>query len=129
VLYKIVCGAYQLVDTGRIHPVRERALRALERSVDYIESVMPDALGLESQRDLIDYALQLVSIDGHYLETGVFTGGTFRYIARYRTADHPRVRQRACPRRGRVSASAASRSTYQRPFAARTGSGFLAVWR
>jgi len=26
-LYKIVCGAYQLVDTGRIHPVRERALR------------------------------------------------------------------------------------------------------
>ena len=81
-LYKIVCGAYQLVDTGRIHPVRERALRALERSVDYIESAMPDALGLESQRDLIDYALQLVSIDGHYLETGVFTGGTIRYIAR-----------------------------------------------
>ena len=28
VLYKIVCGAYQLADTGRIHPTRERALRA-----------------------------------------------------------------------------------------------------
>src|SRR4029077_1697871 len=81
-LYKIVCGAYQLADTGRIHPMRERALRALQRSVDYIESAMRDALGLESQRELIDYSLQAVSIDGHYLEFGVFTGGTIRYMAR-----------------------------------------------
>ena len=36
-LYKIVCGAYQCVDVGRVHPARERALRALQRSVDYIE--------------------------------------------------------------------------------------------
>src|ERR1700719_2895870 len=82
VLYKIVCGAYQLADTGRIHPVRERALRALNRSVDYIESAMPDALGLDSQRELIDYSLKAVAVDGHYLEFGVFTGGTIRYIAR-----------------------------------------------
>jgi len=81
-LYKIVCGAYQLVDTGRIHPVRERALRALQRSVDYIESAMPDALGLENQRELIDFSLRAVAIDGHYLEFGVFTGGTIRYMAR-----------------------------------------------
>ena len=67
VLYKIVCGAYQLVDTGWIHPVRERALRALQRSVDYVESAMPDALGFDSQRELIDYSLQAVAIDGHYL--------------------------------------------------------------
>jgi len=81
-LYKIVCGAYQLADTGRIHPMRERALRALQRSVDYIERAMPDALGLESQRELIDYSLQAVGIEGHYLEFGVFTGGTIRYMAR-----------------------------------------------
>jgi hypothetical protein len=82
VLYKIVCGAYQLADTGRIHPVRERALRALNRSVDYIESAMPDALGLDSQRELIDFSIKAVAVDGHYLEFGVFTGGTIRYIAR-----------------------------------------------
>jgi hypothetical protein len=82
-LYKIVCGAYQLVDTGRIHPVRERALRALQRSVDYIESAMPGALGLENQRELIDFSLRAVAIDGHYLEFGVFTGGTIRYMARH----------------------------------------------
>jgi hypothetical protein len=83
VLYKIVCGAYQLADTGRIHPVRERALRALQRSVDYVESAMPDTLGFDSQRELIDYSLHAVAIDGYYLEFGVYTGGTIRYVARH----------------------------------------------
>jgi hypothetical protein len=82
VLYKIICAAYQAADVGRIHPARERALRALQRSVDYVESAMPDALGFDSQRELIDYSLQAVAIDGHYLEFGVYTGGTIRYIAR-----------------------------------------------
>ena len=40
VLYRIVCGLYQVADVGRIHPMRERSLRALKRSgrvlpVDY----------------------------------------------------------------------------------------------
>ncbi len=82
VLYKIICGIYQAADIGRIHPARERSLRALQRSVDYVESAMPDALGFDSQRDLIEYALQTVAIEGHYLEFGVFTGGTIRFIAR-----------------------------------------------
>jgi hypothetical protein len=81
VLYKIVCGFYQLGDVGRIHPMRERSLRALQRSVDYIEREMPDALGFESQRELIDFALAAVGIEGHFLEFGVFTGGTIRFIA------------------------------------------------
>ena len=81
VLYKIVCGAYQLADVGRIHPARERALRELQRSVDYIERAMPDAVAFESQRELIEYALQSVTVEGHYTEFGVFTGGTIRFIA------------------------------------------------
>jgi hypothetical protein len=43
---------------------------------------MPDALGFDSQRELIEYPLGAVTIDGHYLEFGVFTGGTIRFIAR-----------------------------------------------
>ena len=82
VLYRIVCGIYQLADVGRIHPIRERSLRALERTVDYVERAMPDALGLESQRELIEYALAQTRVDGHYLEFGVFTGGTIRFIAK-----------------------------------------------
>jgi hypothetical protein len=82
VLYKIVCAAYQLADVGRIHPARERAFRALQRSVDYIERAMPDALGFDSQRELIEFALKAVAVEGYYLEFGVFTGGTIRFIAR-----------------------------------------------
>jgi len=80
--YKVICGIYQAADIGRIHPARERALRALRRSVDYLERNMPDALGFDSQRELIDYSLAAVAIDGHYMEFGVFTGGTIRFIAR-----------------------------------------------
>jgi Macrocin-O-methyltransferase (TylF) len=80
--YKVVCGIYQAADIGRIHPARERALRALRRSVDYLEQNMSDALGFDNQRELIEYSLGAVTLDGHYLEFGVFTGGTIRYIAR-----------------------------------------------
>lgn len=82
ILYKIVCGFYQLADVGRIHPMRERSLRALQRSVDYIETHMPDALGFDSQRELLEYSLTAAKVDGHYLEFGVFTGGTIRFMAK-----------------------------------------------
>jgi hypothetical protein len=81
VLYKIVCAFYQLADVGLIHPMRERSIRALNRTVDYIEASMPDALGFENQRELTAYALTAAKADGHYLEFGVFTGGTIRFIA------------------------------------------------
>lgn len=83
-LYRVVLGGFQLFDTGRLHPVRERAIRALASSVDYIDAHMPDALGFETQRELLDYALQMAHASGHFLEFGVFSGGTIRYIARRR---------------------------------------------
>ena len=86
VLYRLVMSGYQLLDTGRMHPVRERAIRALNSSVDYIESSMPDALGFDSQRELIDYSLTQVPAEGHYMEFGVFSGGTIRHIARRKPA-------------------------------------------
>jgi predicted O-methyltransferase YrrM len=82
VLHKSVMAAFQLFDIGRLHPARERAIRELARSVDYVESHMPDALGLETQKDLLDYALAQTKVPGHYVEFGVFGGGTIRHIAR-----------------------------------------------
>ena len=81
-LNKAVCSLYQLADVGRVHPLRERSLRELQRTVDYIEKAMPDAIGLETQREIIDFALACATIEGHYLEFGVFTGGTMRFMAR-----------------------------------------------
>src|SRR3954465_5646500 len=81
-LYKIICGFYQAADVGRIHPMRERSLRALQRSVDYIENTKTDALGFESQRELTEFSLSAVQIEGHYPSFGVFTGGTNRFLSR-----------------------------------------------
>jgi hypothetical protein len=82
-LQMIVLAGYQLIDSGRMHPVRERALRALNRSVDYIETRMADAVGLDTQKDILRYALAETKVAGHYLEFGVYTGGTTRFIARW----------------------------------------------
>lgn len=84
ILYRIVLSGYQLFDTGRLHPVRERAIRALNASVDYVEQNMPDALGFDTQKDVLTYAIAETKIPGYYLEFGVFTGGTIRYLARLR---------------------------------------------
>jgi methyltransferase family protein len=81
-LYRIVLAGYQLLDTGRLHPVRERNIRSLASSVDYLDEHMADAIGFETQKELIDHALRLVSVDGHLLECGVFSGGTIRHIAK-----------------------------------------------
>ena len=81
-LYRVVLAGYQLLDTGRLHPVRERAIRALNTSVDYIEDQMIDALGFDTQKEVLTYALGRATQPGHFLEFGVFTGGTIRYLAR-----------------------------------------------
>jgi hypothetical protein len=82
-LHRLVMAGYELVDVGRFHPVRERNMRALACTVDYIERHMTDAIGLETQKDLINYALRNVTVvGGYYLEFGVFSGGTIRYIAK-----------------------------------------------
>jgi hypothetical protein len=62
-----------------LHPVRERSLRALDLH-------MPEAIGFDSQKEVIDFALEEVPACGHYLEFGVFSGGTIRYIARRKRA-------------------------------------------
>jgi hypothetical protein len=82
ILYRLVLSGYQLLDTGRMHPLRERGLRALAASVDYIDRQMPDALGFETQKELLEYALSQSEPEGHFLEFGVYSGGTLRYIAR-----------------------------------------------
>jgi hypothetical protein len=76
-----MCGLYQALDVARIHPVRERALRALDDTVNFIDEHMPDAIGFETQKEVTEYALAQIKVQGHHMEFGVFTGGTTRFIA------------------------------------------------
>lgn len=83
IMYRLVHAAFQLFGVGQLHPFRERQVRALHRSVDYIESQMPAALGFETQKELIEYSLKQVTVGGHYLEFGVFRGHTIRFISKH----------------------------------------------
>jgi hypothetical protein len=82
IVYRVMCGFYQALDVARIHPVRVRALRALEDTVNFIDEHMPDAIGFETQKEVTEYALAQIKVAGHHMEFGVFTGGTTRFIAR-----------------------------------------------
>jgi hypothetical protein len=82
-LYVLMGGFRQLRDVAEVHPARAMALRALDRTVDFIEREMPNALALEKQSDLLRYALSQVTLDGPYVEFGVFTGGTTRFLAKH----------------------------------------------
>ncbi len=81
-LYKIIGAGFQLFDVGYVHPVRERNLRSLHKSVDYIEANMPDALGFTTQRELMNYAIHQATSEGCFTEFGVFKGGTMRFMAK-----------------------------------------------
>ncbi len=81
-LYTVMCAFRQVRDVAEIHPARAMALRALDRTVDFIERDMPTALALEKQADVLRYALSQVTLTGAYCEFGVFAGGTARYIGK-----------------------------------------------
>lgn len=81
-LYVIVEAAFQLFDVGYMHPVRIRNWRALQHSVDYIDANMPDVLGFQSQKRLMEHSIAQVKVDGCFTEFGVYKGGTIRFMAK-----------------------------------------------
>jgi hypothetical protein len=80
-IQNIICQAYELFDFGAMHPVRQIRKQALDQTVEYVEQNMMSAIGVYTPRQALDVALSNVSVDGHFLEFGVFKGGTIRYIA------------------------------------------------
>ena len=68
-------------DFPRLHPAREMKKLALEESVQYAQKYMRNAVGMESSREVLSSALQQVEVPGHFLEFGVYKGGSIRFIA------------------------------------------------
>ena len=43
---------------------------------------MPDALGFDTQKELLTYSINAAKEEGYFMEFGVFTGGTMRFMAK-----------------------------------------------
>lgn len=82
---QLLCEVREIFDFAGLHPVREMQKVALGESVDYIRGNMKTAIGVYTPRQVLDIAFRRVPDNGHFLEFGVYRGGTIRYIAqRYR---------------------------------------------
>jgi len=68
-------------DFPRLHPAREMKKIALQESVQYAQKHMRTAVGMESSREVLAAALGKVSVPGHYLEFGVYKGGSITFVA------------------------------------------------
>jgi Macrocin-O-methyltransferase (TylF) len=80
-IQKWLCTLQDFWDFPRLHPAREMKRLALEESVQYAGKYMRTAVGMESSREVLESALRKVAVPGHYLEFGVYKGGTISFIA------------------------------------------------
>ncbi len=70
------------LDYSTFHPYRALQQRALGETMDFITAEMPRALAFDTPRELMDYALKLMTLDGLVAEFGVNEGGSVSYIAK-----------------------------------------------
>lgn len=68
--------------SDRWHPHNLLREKALEDTVSYIQTAMPDAMIMRDELKVLSYALTQVKVDGLFLEFGVRTGKTINHIAR-----------------------------------------------
>ncbi|HUA22051.1 MAG TPA: class I SAM-dependent methyltransferase [Bryobacteraceae bacterium] len=81
-LQKLLIRFQDLRDFSEFHPAREMRRLAARDSVRYARKHMRTAVGMESAREVLSTALQAVTVDGYYMEFGVYKGGTIRFIAK-----------------------------------------------
>jgi len=78
---QLLCETREILDFAAHHPMREMRKLALAETVAYIREHMSTAIGVYTKRQFLDLALKRVSLDGHYVEFGVYTGESIRFIA------------------------------------------------
>ena len=79
---RLLCNIQETLDYPRMHPGREMSKTALAESVQYVRDHMTGAVPVETAREALDLAMRNASIEGHFLEFGVYRGGTIRHLAK-----------------------------------------------
>lgn len=72
----------EAADYTLFHPRRSMLAKAHADTIAFISAHMPNALGFDTPRQLLEYAIRAVDNDGIVAEFGVNTGGTINHIAK-----------------------------------------------
>lgn len=81
-IQRLLCDLREVVDFPGMHPTREMERIALTETVQYIREHMSEAVGFYTPSQVLEYALRHAKGDGHFLEFGVYKGGSIRFIAK-----------------------------------------------
>lgn len=81
---KQLCHLQFAIDFAKTHPTREMQMIAFRETMEYVSEHMRGAAAVCSSKEILDLALAAATIDGEFLEFGVFSGGTLNYMAKRR---------------------------------------------
>ncbi len=73
---------YAAVEYSMNHPYTILNKMARDSTVEFILNNCPRAVACRSPKQLIDFAMSKVTLDGIYLEFGVYKGESLRYLAK-----------------------------------------------
>lgn len=80
---KLISRSVIMLESRMSQNIRqELSLRALKTTVDYVENRLRDINSVDNKWKVHDVALNSVSVDGLFLEYGVFKAETINYIAK-----------------------------------------------
>ncbi len=82
IVQKAAMAARLPLGYAQAHPYTGLQERARTATLDFISDAMPDAIAFDTPRELMRYALSLVTLDGIVAEFGVNEGGTITFIAK-----------------------------------------------
>jgi hypothetical protein len=77
-----ICQAFDAIEYSRNHPYTRLKQISHESTVEFVISNCPNATPCRTPKQLMALALSKVSLDGLFIEFGVFKGDSIRYIAK-----------------------------------------------
>jgi predicted O-methyltransferase YrrM len=81
-IQSVICTLYEIKDFGAIHPKRELQKIATRDTCEYILASCGNAVPLDTAIDVLQMALDEITLQGPVLEFGVYKGSTINFIAK-----------------------------------------------
>jgi Methyltransferase domain len=81
IVKRLLANGQETLDFAALHPAHALRRKAHAETMEFIASRCPRAMSFPSQMDLLGFALSKVTVNGLYLEFGVYRGGSINRIA------------------------------------------------